>query len=287
MRPSMARSTTADAERRPQAPRSHRSRPAAQVHADQRRADRLQGPDTAAAVHLRPRQDPLPPRHRPLPEAPAAARAGREARPRARAAALRRRALRPMAQAILLKDVEGLGEAGDGDRRLARLPAQLPRAAQAGPARDQGRPRGGAAPARGGREAEKQAAERAGETAALLSKTVLTINHRAGEDGKLFGSVTSNEIAEAIQAARGSRSTARRSGSRTRSARPAPTWSTSRSAAASPPRSRRSSPRRRSKRKRALLRQARIVPGTSRPQIARTRLRRGAACDFLAGLVRI
>jgi large subunit ribosomal protein L9 len=52
-------------------------------------------------------------------------------------------------------------------------------------------------------EAERRAAERAQETAALLSKTVLTISHRAGEDGKLFGSVTANEIAEAIQAARG------------------------------------------------------------------------------------
>ena len=52
-------------------------------------------------------------------------------------------------------------------------------------------------------EAERQAAERAEETTALLSKTILTINHRAGEDGKLFGSVTSAEIAEAIQAARG------------------------------------------------------------------------------------
>src|SRR4029453_14179856 len=49
-------------------------------------------------------------------------------------------------------------------------------------------------------EAERQAAERAGETSALLSKTVLTINHRAGEDGKLFGSVTSAEIADALQA---------------------------------------------------------------------------------------
>ena len=32
---------------------------------------------------------------------------------------------------------------------------------------------------------------------------MLTINHRAGEDGKLFGSVTAAEISEAIQAARG------------------------------------------------------------------------------------
>ena len=52
------------------------------------------------------------------------------------------------------------------------------------------------------REDGPHAAERADETAALLSKTVLTINHQAGEDGKLFGSVTSKEIAEAIQAAR-------------------------------------------------------------------------------------
>ena len=34
---------------------------------------------------------------------------------------------------------------------------------------------------------------------------MLTINHRAGEDGGLFGSVTSAEIADAIQAARGIR----------------------------------------------------------------------------------
>jgi large subunit ribosomal protein L9 len=36
----------------------------------------------------------------------------------------------------------------------------------------------------------------------LLSKTVLTITHRAGEDGKLFGSVTAKEISDAIREAR-------------------------------------------------------------------------------------
>ena len=36
----------------------------------------------------------------------------------------------------------------------------------------------------------------------MYKRQVLTINHQAGEDGKLFGSVTSKEIAEAIQAAR-------------------------------------------------------------------------------------
>ena len=53
--------------------------------------------------------------------------------------------------------------------------------------------------------AAQEAAERAEETAALLAKTVLTIQHRAGEDGKLYGSVTNAEIAEAISEARGLR----------------------------------------------------------------------------------
>ncbi|HEX2128225.1 MAG TPA: 50S ribosomal protein L9, partial [Solirubrobacterales bacterium] len=51
--------------------------------------------------------------------------------------------------------------------------------------------------------AAREAEERAGETAALLQKTVLTIQHRAGEDGKLYGSVTNAEIADALAQARG------------------------------------------------------------------------------------
>ena len=47
--------------------------------------------------------------------------------------------------------------------------------------------------------------ERSQETAALLAKTVLTISHRAGDDGKLFGSVTAKEIVDAVQQARGLR----------------------------------------------------------------------------------
>ena len=107
-----------------------------------------------------------------------------------------------MAQAVLLQDVEGVGEAGTA---IDVSPGYL---------RNYLGPRKHAQPATTGalvealrrreraEEAERQAAERAEETTALLSKTVLTINHRAGEDGKLFGSVTSAEIAEAIQAAR-------------------------------------------------------------------------------------
>jgi large subunit ribosomal protein L9 len=107
-----------------------------------------------------------------------------------------------MAQAILLSDVEGLGETGDaidvspGYLRNYLVPRKLAQPATAASLEDARRRAERAA------EAERQAAERAKETAGLLSKTVLTISHRAGEDGKLFGSVTANEIAEAIQAAR-------------------------------------------------------------------------------------
>ena len=47
--------------------------------------------------------------------------------------------------------------------------------------------------------------ERTQETAALLSKTVLTIPHQAGEGGRLFGAVTAQEIVDAIKQARGLR----------------------------------------------------------------------------------
>jgi large subunit ribosomal protein L9 len=107
-----------------------------------------------------------------------------------------------VAQAILLKDVESLGSAGEavdvspGYLRNYLLPRKLAQPATKG-ALEEAQRRQEAA-----EKAAREAAERAGETAALLSKTVLTIQHRAGEDGKLFGSVTSAEIADAIQAAR-------------------------------------------------------------------------------------
>ena len=107
-----------------------------------------------------------------------------------------------MAQAILLKDVEGLGEAGavvdvsPGYLRNYLDPKRLAQAAT---------PASIAAAQERRERAERAAREqegRAHETAALLSKTVLTISHKAGEDGHLFGSVTAKEIAEAVQQAR-------------------------------------------------------------------------------------
>ncbi len=108
-----------------------------------------------------------------------------------------------MAQAILLKEVDGLGAVGEaievspGYLRNYLVPRKLAQPATKGALEEAQRRR------ESSEKAEREALERAGETAALLSKTVLTIHHRAGEDGRLFGSVTSKEIAEAISAARG------------------------------------------------------------------------------------
>jgi large subunit ribosomal protein L9 len=110
-----------------------------------------------------------------------------------------------VAQAILLKDVEDLGRAGEaievspGYLRNYLLPRKLAQPATAG-ALEEARRRQEAA-----ERAAREAAERADETAALLSKTVLTIEHRAGEDGRLYGSVTTKEIADSIAEARGLR----------------------------------------------------------------------------------
>jgi large subunit ribosomal protein L9 len=107
-----------------------------------------------------------------------------------------------VAQAILLKDVETLGSAGEavdvspGYLRNYLLPRKLAQPATQASLEDARRRQEAA------EKAAQEAAERAGETAALLSKTVLTIQHRAGEDGKLFGSVTNAEIADAISEAR-------------------------------------------------------------------------------------
>lgn len=108
-----------------------------------------------------------------------------------------------MAQAILLEDVESLGKAGDaidvspGYLRNFLLPRKLAQPATPASLEEARRRRETA------ERAAREAAEKAEENAALLSKTVLTIQHRAGEDGKLYGSVTTKEIAEAIAEARG------------------------------------------------------------------------------------
>src|SRR5919198_788846 len=115
-----------------------------------------------------------------------------------------------MAQAILLKDVEKLGERGDvidvapGYLRNYLAPRKLAQPATPAAIAESQRRREAA------ERAAQEAAAKAEETAALLRKTVLTISHQAGDDGRLFGSVTSQEIVDAIRQARGVRIDKRR-----------------------------------------------------------------------------
>jgi large subunit ribosomal protein L9 len=110
-----------------------------------------------------------------------------------------------MPQAILLQDVEPLGERGAvvdvsaGYLRNYLLPRKLAEPATKGSIDAAARRRESA------ERAKQDAEDRARENAALLSRTVLTIPQQAGDDGRLFGSVTTQDIAVAIRDARGVR----------------------------------------------------------------------------------
>ncbi len=110
-----------------------------------------------------------------------------------------------MPQAILLQDVDTLGERGavvdvsSGYLRNYLVPRKLAEPATAGSIEAARRRHETAEKAR------QDAEERAQENAALLSRTVLTIPQQAGEDGRLFGSVTPQDVADAIKEARGLR----------------------------------------------------------------------------------
>ncbi|MET0559943.1 MAG: 50S ribosomal protein L9 [Solirubrobacterales bacterium] len=107
-----------------------------------------------------------------------------------------------MAQAILLQDVESLGERGQavdvapGYLRNYLIPRKLAQPATPG-ALEEAQRRLEAA-----ERAQKARVERETQAAGLLGKTVLTIHQRAGEDGKLFGSVGAREIVDALVEAR-------------------------------------------------------------------------------------
>lgn len=107
-----------------------------------------------------------------------------------------------MAQAILLQDVESLGERGQaidvspGYLRNYLIPRKLAHPATAAALEEAARRLEAA------KRAERARVEREAEAASLLSKTVLTIHQRAGEDGKLFGSVGAKEITDALREAR-------------------------------------------------------------------------------------
>ena len=110
-----------------------------------------------------------------------------------------------MPEAILLQDVETLGEQGNvvdvskGYLRNFLIPRQLAAPATKG-AIETIRQRQAAA-----ERAAREAVEKAQENVNLLNRTVLTVPQQAGADGRLFGSVTAQDIASAIREARGLR----------------------------------------------------------------------------------
>jgi large subunit ribosomal protein L9 len=110
-----------------------------------------------------------------------------------------------MPRAILLQDVEALGERGAvvdvsaGYLRNFLMPRKLAEAATKSSIEVATQRREAA------ERAEREAVDRARDNAALLGRTVLTIPQQAGDDGRLFGSVTTQDIADAIREARGIR----------------------------------------------------------------------------------
>jgi large subunit ribosomal protein L9 len=108
-------------------------------------------------------------------------------------------------QAILLDEVEGLGEAGTvvnvarGYMRNFLVPRGLAEVATPNriaevQRREEKR-----------RSDEIRAAEQSKELAELLGRTILTLKATAGDDGRLFGSISSADVATAIAEARGVR----------------------------------------------------------------------------------
>ena len=106
---------------------------------------------------------------------------------------------------ILLKDVKGKGKAGDvvkvndGYARNMLLPRGLAQEATEGNIRNLEKQKAIAA--------EKRAAEeaKAREDKANLEEITLEIKSKGGDSGKLFGSITSKDIADVLEAQEGIR----------------------------------------------------------------------------------
>ena len=100
---------------------------------------------------------------------------------------------------ILLKDVKGTGKAGevvkvsDGYARNMLLPKGLAKEATEGNVRNLEKQKAIAAEKL---EAQKEAAKKQAEE---MSKITVVIKSKGGENGKLFGSITSKDIAEALE----------------------------------------------------------------------------------------
>src|ERR1700753_4167343 len=108
-----------------------------------------------------------------------------------------------MPQSTLLQYVETLGERGAvvdvsaGYLRNFLVPRKLAEAATQSSIDAAARRRAAA------EKEAREAADRARDRPAVLGRRVLTIPQQAGDDGRLFGSVTTQDIADAIKDARG------------------------------------------------------------------------------------
>lgn len=104
---------------------------------------------------------------------------------------------------ILTQDVKGKGKAGDvvkvndGYARNMLLPKGLAKEATQGNVRSLEKQK---ALAEEKRQEQKAAAQKQAEK---LEKITVTIQSKGGENGKLFGSITSKDIAEALEAQEG------------------------------------------------------------------------------------
>ncbi len=113
-------------------------------------------------------------------------------------------------QVILKQDVEKVGRRGDivdvsrGYVRNFLVPRNLAEVATPAKMEEAQREMAEAA------ERDRRMAERAGEIAQTLNKSVITIEARTGEDERIFGSITAANIASAIESARGVRLDRRR-----------------------------------------------------------------------------
>jgi large subunit ribosomal protein L9 len=108
-----------------------------------------------------------------------------------------------MPEVILLKDVDNVGERGavvdvsKGYLRNYLAPRKLAQPATKGALEAVRRSQEAA------EKAQEQTAADARAAVEQLDRTVLTIEQQAGDDGRLFGSVTNQDIADAIKEARG------------------------------------------------------------------------------------
>ncbi len=113
-------------------------------------------------------------------------------------------------QVILMQDVEKIGQRGDivdvsrGYVRNFLVPRNLAEVATASNMEEARRRM------EESEDRNRRMAERAGDIAATLNKSVITIEARTGEDERLFGSVTAANIADAVEKARGIRLDRRR-----------------------------------------------------------------------------